>query len=133
MEEFKGVTNMNRMNFQLDCLDGKYDLNIDLDENNLHYEVTTNIDYLDSKSGDINSKAFKEKINKIDFNKLISVNSIKDVEIEDPVIWKFNYVIDSKDNCIEGKEGNWPYNYDELIEALILIDEKLEVFKANKK
>ena len=133
MEEFKGVTNMNRMNFQLDCLDGKYDLNIDLDENNLHYEVTTNIDYLNSKIGDINPKVFKEAIDKIDFNKLISVNSIKDVEIEDPVIWKFNYVIDSNENCIEGKEGNWPYNYDELIEALILIDEKLEVFKANKK
>ena len=133
MEEFKGVTNMNRINFQLDCLDGKYDLNIDLDENNLHYEVTTNIDYLDSKSGDINSKTFKEAIDKIDFNKLILVNSIKEVEIEDPVIWKFNYVIDSNENCIEGKEGNWPYNYDELIEALILIDEKLEIFKANKK
>ena len=124
---------MNRINFQLDCLDGKYDLNIDLDENNLHYEVTTNIDYLNSKIGDINPKVFKEAIDKIDFNKLISVNSIKDVEIEDPVIWKFNYVIDSNENCIEGKEGNWPYNYDELIEALILIDEKLEVFKANKK
>lgn len=133
MEEFKGVTNMNRMNFQLDCLDGKYDLNIDLDENNLHYEVTTNIDYLNSKIGDINPKVFKEAIDKIDFNKLISVNSIKEVEIEDPVLWKFNYVIDSNENCIEGKEGNWPYNYDELIEALILIDEKLEVFKANKK
>ena len=66
----------------------------------------------------------------VDKDKVIGSNSISNALMGTK---NDNYVIDSNENCIEGKEGNWPYNYDELIEALILIDEKLEVFKANKK
>ena len=133
MEGFKRVISMNKIVFNIDCLDGAYELKVDWDEKTLHYEIRTNIEYLEPKVGDLDSKEFNEKIEKVNIHKWNLTYRLNDVDIENPVLWKLYYASNKKANYIEGKEGNWPYTYDEFIDAIMLIDDKLETFKANKK
>ena len=104
------------------CIDGYYNLNVFDDYT---YSIDTNIEYLETKSGIVdNFNEFEKKLNEVN---ILSWDSNYDSNIENPVRW--NVTLD--DYSSSGLEGNWPYTYDKLIEAIMIIDSKIDCFKAN--
>ena len=115
---------------KFECLDGIYNISITPNDSLINYEVETNISYLENKSGSIETKDFIDRLNKIPFNKW---NKEYQSNIEDGVKWNINYINDNNSFQISGSEGNWPYEYDELIKLVSLLDSNIEMFIANKK
>lgn len=113
---------MKNLKINFDCLDGYYNLNVFDDHT---YSIETNIEYLETKSGIIDN--FSEFENKLNEANILSWDSDYDSNIENPVRW--NVTLDN--HTSSGLEGNWPYTYDKLIEAIMIIDSKIDCFKAN--
>lgn len=113
---------MNYLKINFEALDGYYNLVIN---NNHTYLVETSIACLDNKNGIIdNYDSFIEKLNNVNIK---SWDKEYIGDIEDGVKWMVE--IDGFSSI--GSEGNWPYTYDKLIDALRLIDEKIDYFRAN--
>lgn len=115
---------MNKFRIEFNCLQGEYSLEINFAD--FSYCVTSTIAQLESISSNINDEKFIEMFNKIDFEKWD--RQYLDSSIEDGVKW--GIYIDGK-LVTEGIEANWPYQYDELIDSLILVDKNISFFKAN--
>lgn len=101
------------------CIDGEYKLVVD--KNNFFIE--TDIKDFNNKEGIINNQ-FIELIKKCEIEKWNN-NYLNDLNIEDGVKWYVEY----NNKNIEGIEGSWPYNFEYLIEALIVLDEQAKYFK----
>lgn len=121
-----------KINIRFECLDGYYYL--DLNDNK--YIVDTNIDNFDSVSGELtddNYSKFKNIFGKTNICLWESKYEINGLVIEDSVKWSVKYTDDDNITYSSvGEEGYWPYEYDTLVDALMIIDKKIEFFRSNK-
>lgn len=116
---------VNKLDFFFECLDGKYHVNACFDEEKVNYEVESNIDYLPSKSLQIDSKSFLEEINLANIQTWDHEYSGKGVE--DACKWKVVLSLDNKQYSSKGEESFYPYNYEHLVNALVILDENVQI------
>lgn len=116
---------MELLKINFETLDGHYNLIISNDHT---YTIETNIEVLESKNGIVNNyDEFEKKLNEVNILSWDESYVPNGSQIDDAVKWSV-----SLDNySSSGVEGYWPYNYDELIEILELIDDNVIYFKAN--
>lgn len=115
------------------CLEGDYTIKINQVDNEINYVVLSTISSLENKEGNINTDDFLKKFSNIHLDKWVKEYKKNDLGIEDAVKWNLEYRNDNASYSIDGIEGDWPYEYDDLIETLSIIDKNIEYFKANKK
>ena len=117
---------MFKLNFEIDCPDGKYAFYCVCDEK-LEYKVETDILGLDSKEGEISSDRFIRMLNDANIERWDRKYS-GDNLIEDGIIWKLIYETDDRKYETEGYESYEPYNFEYLLSAIKLCDTQLEYF-----
>ena len=124
---------MNRLEYHLDCLDGKYLCVCQFDDESLNYVIESSIPELSGKSGELS----KEEA--VRFNKLLEEAQIEKWDreymadlsgIADAVKWKVKLIKDDKEYVSRGEESFEPYNYKQLIDALRLMEDKADYFLA---
>lgn len=117
---------MKKIEIKFNTLDGDYTFIGDI--NNKSYLIETNIQCLESKSGDLtNIEKFLSIINDASILSWDNNYPVTGLKIEDAIKWSVR--IDNK--LITGEEGYWPYGFDLLINAIESIDEKAAYFKTN--
>jgi len=118
-----------RLIVKFECLQGHYIINIDNDS----YIIDTNINGFENSEGNFDLNSFNELFRKTNIHLWESIYEVNGLAIEDSVKWSIDYTDDEGINFTsKGEEGYWPYEYDELIDALMIIDNKLDYFKANR-
>lgn len=116
---------MKYLRVHFDSLDGYYTFVV-LDDHT--YTIDTNIEGFVCQSGTLNNyDEFENKLSKANILSWDKKYNPDGLEIEDDVKW--NVTLD--DFLTSGVEGYWPYHYDDLIEAIMLVDNKAAYFKAN--
>lgn len=116
---------MQRLKVNFETVNGNYSL-IVLD--NHTYSIETSIEVLENKNGIIeNYEEFVCKLNEANIFMWDKIYKPEGLEIEDGIKW--SVMLDDKQ--INGVEGYWPYEYDKLIETIMLVDDKANYFKAN--
>ena len=92
------------------------------------FTLETNISGLENKCGVIeNYDLFEKRLNEINISSWDRYYNPDGLDIEDGVKW--SVILD--DYSSSGVEGYWPYNYDKLIDIIMMIDNKANYFKAN--
>lgn len=119
---------MNRLEYKFICLDGYYNLSIDIDDQ-LSFVVDTNIDELVTKSGVIDKNEFINKFNELDFKSWDRYYNATLSSIEDATKWSLIYIEDDKVYESEGEESYEPYRYYDLIDALCIVDDNAKYLK----
>ena len=117
---------MNKMEYTINCLDGTYELTVEYDDTVI-YSVDTNIETMQSFSGELDadqSKAFIEEIEKAGIERWDREYNAELSEIEDGITWQMRYLKDGKEYVSEGVESYQPYGYEHLVNAIQLLDEK---------
>ena len=120
---------MKQLNFVFDCLDGKYEFVGKLDDV-LVYTVETNIVGFNDIEGELDketSDLFLKKLEMANIDKWDRQYSGEN-SIEDAVYWYVKYKDGDKIYVSSGEESFEPYNYEHLIEALKLCDDKADYF-----
>jgi len=120
---------MNKILYEFSCLDGKYIFNAEFNEEFVKYEIETDIEGLENITADLSDDLVKE------FNQYILDANIDKWEkeyfgennIEDATKWVVRYFVDDKEFVSKGEETYWPYNYELLIKAIKLCDNKADV------
>ena len=117
---------MKNIKVEFNTLDGDYCFDLDIENNT--FNIVTNISYLQNKSGTIiNIEEFINKVQETCIHNWEKEYSQNGLVIDDGVKWKVQ--LDGIKSC--GYEGYWPYKFDLLIDAMIIIDEKVECFRSN--
>ena len=117
---------MNKMEYTINCLDGTYELTVEYDDTVI-YSVDTNIETMQSFSGELDadqSKAFIEEIKKAGIERWDREYNAELSEIEDGITWQMRYLRDGKEYVSKGVESYQPYGYEHLVNAIQLLDEK---------
>lgn len=117
---------MNKLEYQIDCLDGVYNFTAEF-EDNVIFNVETNIGSLNSFSGELDentSRQFIEEIEKAQIEKWDKEYKTEMSEIEDGIKWQMRYLKNDKEYVSCGEESYQPYNYEHLVKAIRLCDEK---------
>ena len=120
---------MNNLTFIFNCLDGKYEFNCQF-ENSATFTVETDIPELESKQGELDEKLtekFLEELKKAQIEKWERYYDASN-PIEDAVKWHVKYSFDNKEYVSSGEESYEPYNYEHLISAIMLCDDKASYF-----
>lgn len=121
---------MKSLNFVFDCLDGKYEFNAHIDDI-VTFSIESSISQLESKEGELSkedTKKFLEEMSLSTIEKWDRYYDKNDNSIEDGVKWYVSYTDDDKQYLSQGEESYEPYNYEHLIKAIMLCDEKAEYF-----
>lgn len=106
---------------------------MNLDDNK--YSIDTNIRDFNITNGElseIDSLEFKSAFSKTNICLWESKYEINGLNIEDSVKWSVKYTEDNITYSSVGEEGYWPYEYDVLINALMIVDKNIEFFKSNR-
>ena len=111
---------MEKINYELNCLWGKYTINIEFDDSKVLFNTHSDIEGFNDKSNEINSKDIVELFEKANMKKWISNNKQL---IEDGTSWILKYDTDNQIIVIKGVEGDWPYGFNYFEDALSLIDD----------
>lgn len=111
---------MEKINYELNCLWGKYTINIEFDDSKVIFNTHSDIEGFNDKSSEINSKDIVELFEKANIEKWHS-NDLK--LIEDGTSWILKYETDNQIIVIKGVEGDWPYGFNYFEDALSLIDD----------
>ena len=111
---------MEKINYELNCLWGKYTINIEFDDSKVLFNTHSDIEGFNDKSNEINSKDIVELFEKANMKKWISNNKQL---IEDGTSWILKYETDNQIIVIKGVEGDWPYGFNYFEDALSLIDD----------
>lgn len=122
---------MNSLHFKFSCLDGNYSFSALYDKGILCYIVQTNIPGLSNKVEEISDDRLgeflleleKAHIEKWDKKYLSNGNGI-----EDATSWKVQYFNNEMEYTSYGEETFEPYDYNHLIKALIVCDNKATYF-----
>ena len=121
---------MRRLEYHFSCLDGTYFLLCEINDR-VSYSIETDIAEFESKSGELDEETSEK------FVKLLAEAQIEKWErnykgsgIEDAISWKLKYTDEDKEYVSQAEETCEPYNYEKLIEAVKLIDDKADYFKA---
>ena len=118
---------MFELEYCFECLNGKYFLNVKED----NYEISTDIAELENKEGlltEAENNAFQKQLNKAGIEKWDKEYPASGNRIEDAVKWSVRYTAEGKEYFSTGEESYEPYTYNELIRALMIIDEKAQYF-----
>lgn len=120
---------MRKLEFRFDCLDGQYVFDCEADQV-LTYQIETDIEGLSSFSGDLDEEKTAAFFAELELSKLKSWEREYRGEnlIEDSTHWSVRYFAEDKEYVSEGYESFEPYNYEHLIRALMICDEKAEYF-----
>lgn len=120
---------MKQLNFVFTCLDGNYEFVGKLDDV-LVYTVETNIEGLNSFEGELDKKNSEEFLKKVEMANIDKWDREYkgDNPIEDGVKWYAKYIDEDKVYVSSGEESFEPYNYEHLIEALLVCDKNAEYF-----
>lgn len=116
---------MDRLEYSLKCLDGTYCFSCTWNDEDLEYEVKTDIEVLESKIGNVKAKPFTEELRKANLERWDRSYEASN-PIEDGTKWKVKAVLDDIEYVSYGDESFYPYDYEHLIAAIILCDEKAE-------
>lgn len=111
---------MEKIYYELNCLWGKYTINIEFDDSKVIFNTHSDIEGFNDKSNEINSKDIVELFEKANIKKWISNNKQL---IEDGTSWILKYEINNQIIDIKGVEGDWPYGFNYFEDALSLIDD----------
>lgn len=111
---------MEKINYELNCLWGKYTINIEFDDSKVIFYTHSDIDNFIDKNIEIDSKDFLKLIQKANIKKWISNNKQL---IEDGTSWILKYETNNQIIDIKGVEGDWPYGFNYFEDALSLIDD----------
>lgn len=125
---------MNQLIVKFNALDGDYTFICHI-EDEISYSIDTNIDVLESKEGIFlkdEKERFLDKIKEARITSWDKQYSKTGLKIEDSVKWEVEYIFLDKTYKSKGEEGYWPYNFDSLIEALIIADDKAKYFLSNQ-
>jgi len=120
---------MNNLRFIFNCLEGKYEFNCEI-KDTVIFSIETDIEGLESKEGELDidlSKKFFEEVNNAQIEKWDRHYSAIN-PIENGVKWYVKYVSDDKEYVSDGEESYEPYNYEHLISAIMLCDDKASYF-----
>ena len=120
---------MNKINYLFECEWGEYCFVCEFDDENVNYQVDTTIETLSNLEGSLDIKDVKKFNDYIKQANIEKWQLLNDLDIEDNTKWKLNYFKDDKEYIFEAKEGNWPYHYEELINAILLCDKDAKVLK----
>ena len=121
---------MKSLKFVFDCLEGKYEFNAQSD-NNLVFSIDSTIETLESFEGELDvnkTKLFFDEIDLANIKKWQRRYDSNLTPIEDAVKWYVKYIEDDKEYVSEGEESYEPYEYNHLIEAIKLCDDKADYF-----
>lgn len=122
---------MKSLKFVFDCLEGKYEFNAQGDDN-LEFSIDSTIETLESFEGELDvnkTKLFFDEIDLANIKKWQRRYDCNLTPIEDAVKWYVKYIEDDKEYVSEGEESYEPYEYNHLIEAIKLCDDKADYFK----
>ncbi len=121
---------MRRLEYHFSCLDGTYFLLCEINDR-VSYSIETDIAGFESRSGELDEEASKKFVKLLDEAEIEKwERSYKGSDIEDAVSWKLKYTNEDKEYVSEAEETCEPYNYEKLIEAVKLIEDKADYFKA---
>ena len=120
---------MIKLEFKIDCLDGKYYFDCACNEE-LIYNVDTSINSLNNIEGQLSDED-KEK-----FLSLINEAQIEKWDrnytgislIDDGIRWSVKYLNNDKEYVSDGVESYEPYSFRKLIEAIMICDKQLSYF-----
>lgn len=120
---------MNVLIFHCSCLDGNYTLKADWTAEGLTWTVETDIEALHSATGELSSvKPFTDLLEKADIPHWERRYEADGSAIEDAVRWSLKLDTEDKICLSEGEETFLPYGYEDLMDALALIDPQVRYF-----
>ena len=120
---------MNRLEYRFSCLDGNYFFVCEMSDTAV-FKIETDIPELENKEGQLDDEkkeAFIKELKEAGIERWES-NYHGDSAIEDAVKWYVKYNEDDREYVSDGEESFEPYNYEHLIRALMICDEKAEYF-----
>ena len=117
---------MFKLNFRIDCPDGKYAFDCDCNEK-VEYKVESDIPGLENTAGEIMPDAFSSLVEKATIEKWDREYSGSSL-IEDEIIWNLEYIKENRIYRVKGHESYEPYNFEYLLNAIKLCDKQLEYF-----
>ena len=116
---------MKKLEYTVNCLDGVYTIVCEFDDV-VDYVIETNIESLSSKQGQLNeelNKVFIDNIDKANIKSWDLQYNPTDSTIEDAIDWQIVYFDNDKEYKSCGTESYQPYNYEYIVEAILLCDE----------
>lgn len=122
---------MFKLEYTYDCLDGKYFLCAE-GEDEITYAVDSSIPVLASKQGSLDetdSRRFLQALKDCGIERWAKEYKADLGSIEDAIRWSLTYIINGKEYFSKGEESYEPYNYNKLIETLMIIDENTACFR----
>ena len=125
---------MTKLQFHFECLDGNYFFAAEADRTTA-YTITSDIPELEEKSGELDEKATEAFLKELELSQIERWDRhyrAEQSKIEDAVKWSVTYEKEDGVYKTDGEESYEPYNYEHLIKALIICDEKAEYFLINK-
>ena len=121
---------MRRLEYHFSCLDGSYFLLCEISDR-VSFTIETDIEGFENKSGELAEETAAKFVKLLDEAQIEKwERDYSGSDIEDAVSWKLKYVNDDKEYVSKAEEACEPYNYEKLIEAMKLIEEKADYFKA---
>ena len=115
---------MTELEYLIDCLDGSYRFCAGYGDL-VSYEITTDIEGLETISGELNeqdSKIFKDAVDASGIERWQKEYLAEASVIEDGIRWFVVYVKEGKEYRSHGEESYVPYGHEELIKAIRLCD-----------
>ena len=121
---------MRRLEYHFSCLDGSYFLLCEIDDK-LSFTIETDIAGFENRGGELDEETSTKFVKLLDEAQIEKwERSYTGSDIEDAISWKLKYVKEDKEYVSEAIETCEPYNYEKLIEALKLLEDKADYFKA---
>ena len=119
---------MNIIDLKYKCLWGNYEIKAEFDEEEVRYQVNSDIEGIENKEGQKPAAEFLKFIAAAAIEKWDSAYEADGSPIEDALHWESEYVRNDQTYNSKGEEGFWPYGYEEMIKALSLLDDDLKRF-----
>ncbi|MBR3227825.1 MAG: hypothetical protein IKF68_04685 [Erysipelotrichaceae bacterium] len=118
---------MKRLTYRIRCLWGEYEFEALIGET-ITYRTHSDIEGFTDKEGEVPDPGeFLELLKKARIPSWEERYEGESV-IEDAVEWSLEYGEDDRKKTVSGKEGYWPYGYEELIAAIRICDKDIDRF-----
>ena len=117
---------MKKLEYTINCLEGVYCFVAEISDKVL-FNIESTVEAVSSKTGELDqekSKLFIEEINKAEIDKWDKQYKVEGSDIQDGIKWSMKFLDEDKEYISEGHESYQPYNYEHLVNAILLCDEE---------
>ena len=117
---------MKKLEYTINCLEGVYCFVAEISDKVL-FNIESTVEAVSSKTGELDqekSKLFIEEINKAEIDKWDKQYKVEGSDIQDGIKWSMKFLDEDKEYISEGYESYQPYNYEHLVNAILLCDEE---------